>query len=129
MRNRGNKSPSDFTNVGAKSVVSMFTSHSGKTTFSAPAFNGNEDSVSVDHHEGNSTSHRFKNQDLLRRALHRNRGQKVLKNKIRPASSISPSKPLMKQEQNDVNYSINNPNQQSLILAQSSMPNGGRSFS
>ena len=44
-RNKGNKSPSDFTNVGGKSVVSMFTSHSGKTTFSAPV-HGNEESVS-----------------------------------------------------------------------------------
>ena len=120
MRNKGNKSPSDFTNVGAKSVVSMFTSNSGKTTFSAPAFNGNEDSLSVDHNEGNSPSHRIRNQDLLKRALHGKRGQKILKNKIRPASSISPSKPLMKQEQNDglANYNFNNSNQ-SLILAQS----------
>jgi hypothetical protein len=70
MRNKGNKSPSDFTNVGAKSVVSMFTSHSGKTTFSAPALNGNEDSVSVDNYEGNSPSQRYKNHDVLRRALH-----------------------------------------------------------
>lgn len=131
MRNKGNKSPSDFTNVGAKSVVSMFTSHSGKTTFSAPAFNGNEDSVSVDHQEGSySPSNRYKNQDLLRRALHGKKGQKVLKSKIRPASSISPSKPLMKQERNDAiaNYNTTNANQ-SLILAQSSMPNGIRSFS
>jgi hypothetical protein len=43
---KGNKSPSEFTYVGAKSVVSMFTTHSGKSTFSAPAMHGGEDSAS-----------------------------------------------------------------------------------
>ena len=35
-RNGALKSPSDFTNVGAKSVISLFTTNSGKTNFSAP---------------------------------------------------------------------------------------------
>ena len=38
-RNGALKSPSDFTNVGAKSVVSLFTTKSGKTNLSAPVGN------------------------------------------------------------------------------------------
>jgi hypothetical protein len=38
-RNGALKSPSDFTNVGAKSVVSLFTTNSGKTNLSAPVGN------------------------------------------------------------------------------------------
>lgn len=35
-RNGPLKSPSDFTNVGGKSVISLFTTNSGKTNQSAP---------------------------------------------------------------------------------------------
>jgi hypothetical protein len=38
-RNGALKSPSDFTNVGAKSVISLFTTNSGKTNLSAPVGN------------------------------------------------------------------------------------------
>lgn len=54
---KGNKSPSELTNIGGKSVISMFTSNSGKTTFSAPVNNGMEDSASAagDNDTGNNS--------------------------------------------------------------------------
>ena len=47
-RNGALKSPSDFTNIGAKSVVSLFTTNSGKTNLSAPVGNDNGESSSMD---------------------------------------------------------------------------------
>ena len=51
-RNGALKSPSDFTNVGAKSVISLFTTNSGKTNLSAPVGLDNDESSSMDGHEG-----------------------------------------------------------------------------
>jgi hypothetical protein len=46
-RNGPLKSPSDFTNVGGKSVISLFTTNSGKTNQSAPV-GAHEENSSTD---------------------------------------------------------------------------------
>jgi len=47
-RNGPLKSPSDFTNVGGKSVISLFTANSGKTNQSAPVCANEETASSID---------------------------------------------------------------------------------
>ncbi len=51
-RNGPLKSPSDFTNVGGKSVISLFTTNSGKTNQSAPV-GAHEENSSTDGGDGN----------------------------------------------------------------------------
>jgi len=73
----------------------MFTTHSGKTNHSAPVHwneNGNNSSIDNEAVDGNTPTNmsKIKNDLILKK-----RG-KIAKNKIRPASSISPSKPLLK---------------------------------
>ena len=80
---RGLKSPSDFTNV-AKSVVSMFSTHSGKTTQSAPL---HDNSPSL----GSSPQNQSSNKKIrLLNKVAKNSKIKIKKQNIRPASSVSP---------------------------------------
>lgn len=99
-KNGGQKSPSEFTNVGAKSVVSIFTSQSGKTNHSAPVL-GNEETSSQEGGRSSSPSNSIK----LREEIIAKK-KKILKSKIRPASSISPSKPLLKQTKEEFANSL-----------------------
>lgn len=106
------KSPSDFTNVGAKSVVSMFTTHSGKTNQSAPVYGGGSDNGGCGQENGEnssmdatdpcgvSASSISKHKDSLisqgANTTQPNSKKSLAKHKIRPVSSISPAggKPL-----------------------------------
>jgi hypothetical protein len=57
-RNGALKSPSDFTNVGGKSVISLFTTNSGKTNQSAPvgAHEENSSTDGAENHGPNGSS-------------------------------------------------------------------------
>jgi hypothetical protein len=82
------KSPSEFTNVGAKSVVSMFTTQTGKTTMSAPPLQGLD---SMESASARDSPLHAKQRDVITK-----KAKNVKKALVRPASSISPSKPLVK---------------------------------
>ena len=98
-RNGALKSPSDFTNVGGKSVISLFTTNSGKTNQSAPvgAHEENSSTDGADNHGPNGSSPlqtRFKDSQIgepLKTGIQLKK-KTVSKNKIRPASSLSPGK-------------------------------------
>ncbi len=101
-RNGPLKSPSDLTNIGGKSVISLFTTNSGKTNQSAPVYhdsNGNGETSSQDegatHVSGSSPLHsKFKESQIEHGLVLKNAGaakrKTVSKNKIRPVSSLSP---------------------------------------
>eukprot|EP00347_Sterkiella_histriomuscorum_P001309 403372529 len=84
-KDKAMKSPSDFTNVGGKSVVSLFSHQSGKTNHSAPLGDSNN--------FGDSPNYQSKFGKGRNLGNEKKKIQQVkLKKKIRPSSSLSPGK-------------------------------------